>query len=339
MFSNVPLDPGAATTVAQRVDHLFWFMVAVTGSVTLLIIVVVIFFAIKYHRRSPDEIPEPTKENKALEITWIVIPLAIFMFMFFWSAHVFFQMRRMPPDSLDVHVVGKQWMWKFQHPDGRSEINDLHVPVGVPIRLVMASEDVIHDFFVPQFRVHTDVLPARYTYAWFKATRTGVFNLFCSQYCGTEHSKMIGKVYVMEPGDYQKWLAGGSEESPVKAGEALFHKFACNTCHLPTGRGRGPSLVGIMGRKVILEGGASLVADEAYIRQSILKPKSQIVQGYEPIMPVFQGQLDEEQVLQLISYLKSLKPTATESTPPATGAVAAPAAAAKPAPKPAAVQK
>jgi len=325
LFSDFPLIGDTASTVASKVDLFFWFMVVVTGLVTLGVVIAVIYFALRYRRKSEDEIPEPTKENKMLEATWIVIPLVIFIFMFFWSAQIFFDMRRMPPDPLDVHVVGKQWMWKFQHPDGRSEINDLHVPVGRPIRLVMASEDVIHDFFVPQFRVHTDVLPARYTYAWFEATRTGVFHIFCSEYCGTEHSKMIGRVYVMEPGDYQKWLAGGSEESPVAAGEKLFQKFACNTCHMDTPTGRGPVLKGIVGSKVTMKTGATIVADEAYLRESIMNPRAKIVLGYEPIMPSFQGQLTEEQVLQLIAYLKSLAPDNAHAPAPA----AAPTSAAK----------
>ena len=314
MFGDLALFPEAASTMASEIDKYYIFMVSLSAIMALLIAIVVFYFTVRYHRRSDDEVPEPTVEIKALEITWIVVPFVVFMFMFFWSAHIFFQVKRMPVDTLDIHVVGKQWMWKFQHPGGRSEINDLHVPVGKPVKLTMASEDVIHDFYVPQFRVHMDVLPARYTQSWFEATRTGVYNIFCSEYCGTEHSRMIGKIYVMEPGEYQRWLAGGEELSPAAEGERLFQKMACDTCHFPDDKGRGPSLIGVVGATVNLSDGSSVKVDEAYLRESILNPRARIVAEYEAIMPSFQGQLSEEQVLQLISYLKSLGPPDAVST-------------------------
>ena len=299
--------------MAHDIDQFYWFMVAVCGFMAVLIIALVLFFAIRYHRKSESEIPEKTVEVKWLEILWIVVPVIVFFFMFAWSTTIYFKVKRIPPDTLDIHVVAKQWMWKFQHPGGRSEINDLHVPMGRPVRLVMASEDVIHDFYVPQFRVHMDVLPARYTQTWFEATKVGVYNIFCSEYCGTEHSRMIGKIYVMEPGDYQSWLAGGAELSPVAEGDKLFQKYACNTCHLPLDGGRGPSLVGLVGKTVPLANGQAVRADEAYLRESIVNPRAKIVAGFDPIMPSFEGQLSEEQILQLIAYIKSLAPAGSDS--------------------------
>ncbi len=311
MFKNFPLFPEAASTAASKIDGLFLSLVALSGVMTLLIFALVIYFAIRYRRRSEDEIPAEVVEHKALEIGWIVIPFIIFMGLFFWSASIYFKVNRIPANALTVHVVGKQWMWKFQHPSGQSEINALHVPVGRPIRLVLGSEDVIHSFFVPAFRVHTDVLPNRFRYTWFQATRTGAYHLFCSQYCGTEHSGMIGTVYVMEPGDYQEWLAGGPELSPAKEGEKLFQKLACNTCHTGGPGARGPELAGLLGSTVRMQNGATLVADENYIRESIMTPKAKVVAGFEPIMPSFDGQVSEEQILQLISYIRTLAPQQT----------------------------
>jgi cytochrome c oxidase subunit 2 len=213
---------------------------------------------------------------------------------------------------MQLYATGKQWMWKFQHPEGVREINELHVPLGQNVKITMSSEDVIHSLFMPSFRVKMDVVPGRYTQLWFRATQTGSFHIFCTEYCGTQHSGMIGTVTVMEPGDYEAWLSGGSGgaarpgESLAQAGERLFNERACNTCHLPNGAGRGPALVGLLGSTVKLEGGGSLKADETYVRESILNPGAKIVAGYTPQMPTFQGQLTEEQVLALIAYIRTL---------------------------------
>jgi cytochrome c oxidase subunit II len=315
MFKEFPLFPEAVSTIAPDIDALYLFIVATCAFMTIAISAVVLYFAIRYRRRPGNEIPGDYKPSILLEITWIVIPFIVFMGFFAWGAIVFFEARRMPDNALDVWATGRQWMWKFQHVGGKSEINTLHVPVNQPIRLIMTSEDVIHDFYVPEFRVHTDVLPGRYTYNWFEATKTGEYNLFCSEYCGTEHSKMIGKVIVMEAADYQLWLAGGeSEGSPAAEGKKLFERFACNTCHMETSGARGPVLVGLFGHEVKLQDGSTVIADENYIRQSILDPQSQIVAGYQPIMPTFQGQLNEAQLMQLVSYIKSLKPPETAGT-------------------------
>jgi cytochrome c oxidase subunit 2 len=210
---------------------------------------------------------------------------------------------------MEIFVVGKQWMWHLQHPEGPREINELHVPMGVPVKLTMTSEDVIHDFYVPAFRVKKDVVPGRYTSLWFQATKTGIYHLFCAQYCGADHAEMIGWVYVMAPADYAAWLSGGARnESMSQAGERLFNQLGCVTCHVADGTGRGPSLVGLYGKQEKLRSGEVRVVDEALIRQAIVNPNSIILPNYPPIMPTFQGQINEEQVLQLIAYVKSLGP-------------------------------
>lgn len=314
MFEDFPIHPEAVSTVARQIDTFYFFMVGLSALMAFLIAATIVVFAIKYRRRSATEIPPVVIENKLVEITWIVIPFLIFMGLFVWSAWIYFDIQRMPAETMDIHVVAKQWMWKFQHPTGQTEINDLHVPVNQPVRLIMISQDVIHNFFVPEFRVHTDVLPNRYRYQWFEATKPGVYNLFCSEYCGTDHSRMIGKVYVMEESDYETWLAGGATGSAADQGEQLFQKFACNTCHADSASARGPSLTGVFGDPVLLSTGETVMVDEQYIRESILNPRAKIVQGYDAIMPSFQGQLSEEQVLQLIAYIKSLD-TQQDQTP------------------------
>ena len=242
-----------------------------------------------------------------LEIVWTVIPFGLAMVMFVWGTRLFFTLSRPPADAMQIYAVGKQWMWKFQHPEGVREINELHVPAGRDVRLIATSEDVIHDWFVPAFRIKSDVLPGRYVNIWFRATKPGQYHLFCAEYCGTKHSGMIGQVVVMEPHDYQNWLSGGETgRTLASAGERLFLDLACNTCHRPDAQNRGPRLNGLIGRTVRLQSGQSIVADEAYIRESILNPSAKITAGYQPIMPTFQGLVTEEQLLQLIEYVKSL---------------------------------
>jgi cytochrome c oxidase subunit 2 len=225
-----------------------------------------------------------------------------------WGAVVFFHAQRPPKGAIEIYAVGKQWMWKFQHMDGQREINELHVPIGQPVKLTMISQDVIHSFFVPAFRVKQDVLPGRYTTVWFQATKTGKYHLFCAEYCGTQHSGMIGSVVVMEPAQYQAWLAGGGGEgSLAQSGEKLFQDLACNTCHRSDSGARGPDLAGVFGSQVTLQGGQKLAADEAYIRESILNPQAKLVMGFQPIMPTFQGQVSEEGLMQLVAYIKTLQ--------------------------------
>ena len=293
--------------MAGRVDALYFFLLAVSTFFSLLIAGLIVYYAVKYRRRSPHGVGAEVHGGLALEITWTVIPLLISMVIFVWGASVFFAMAHPPDETLNIYVVGKQWMWKFQHLDGTREINELHVPVGRAVKLIMTSEDVIHDVFVPAFRVKADVVPGRYTHIWFQATKPGRYRLFCAEYCGTRHSGMVGEVVVMDPSEYQTWLSGGAPEgSLASAGEKLFQDLACVTCHRADSQGRGPVLQGLFGKTVQLQSGDTIVADEAYIRESILRPSAQITAGFQPIMPTFQGLITEEQLLQLIEYVKSL---------------------------------
>jgi cytochrome c oxidase subunit 2 len=322
--SQLPLYPEQASNFAPHVDALMIFIIAVCVFFAVGITIAVIFFFFKYRRKEPGDVGVPIHGHALLETAWIVIPLFLAMGMFAWGAVVFVDYRNTPKDTLDIYVVGKQWMWKVQQPNGLREINELHVPVGRNVRLVLASEDVIHDFFVPAFRVKMDVVPGHYNTMWFRPTKPGRYHFFCSQYCGTNHALMGGWVTVMEPQDYAAWLSGssGMTENPVSAGEKLFVEKACSTCHLPDGKGRAPSLNGVYDNKVLLADGSIVTADDGYIRESILQPNAKIVAGYQPVMPTFQGQLTEEQILALTAYVKSLQAQPV----PATGAGVAPAA-------------
>lgn len=300
--------PEQASTLAAEVDWLYAFLVAVSVVFAGLIAVAVVWFAVKYRRGSSADRTNPISTHLPLELTWSVIPLILTMVMFVWGASLFIRAKQPPAGALEIYVLGKQWMWKLDHAGGKREINELHVPLGRPVKLTMTSEDVIHSFFVPAFRMKMDVLPGRYTTAWFEATKLGEFRLFCSQYCGTSHSRMTGKVVVMTPADFDRWLAGGSSgDAPAVLGERLFVRLACVTCHRADGGGRGPSLVDVFGSEVKLASGATVTADEDYIRESILEPKAKVVAGWDPVMPTFSGQVGEEGILQLVSYLKSLQ--------------------------------
>jgi cytochrome c oxidase subunit II len=307
MFKNLPFFPEQASAQAAQVDAIYFFMVAVTAFFSLLIAALVVGFAIKFRRRRAHEIGVAIHGSIALELLWSIIPLGIAMVMFAWGAKVFFDLYRPPAGAMEIFIVGKQWMWKAQHADGMREINELHVPVGRPVKLIMGSEDVIHSYYIPAFRVKADVIPGRYNSMWFTATKPGRYHLFCAEYCGTKHSGMIGWVTAMEPLDFQAWLGGGATTaSPVAAGEKLFNDLACNTCHLSNSTGRGPVLNGIFGKSVELQGGGTVTVDETYIRESIVNPQAKIVSGFQPIMPTFQGLVSEEQLLQLIAYVRAL---------------------------------
>jgi cytochrome c oxidase subunit 2 len=321
MHTDLPLFPSQASELAPQVDALYFYLLSVSAFFSLLIAVLVIVFAIRYRRRSQDEIPEHIEGSLKLELAWTLIPLAITMTFFAWGARIYFRMNRPPNDAMQIYVVGKQWMWKIQHLDGVREINELHVPVGQSVRMTMTSEDVIHSFFVPAFRMKRDVVPGRYSVAWFKATKPGDYHIFCSQYCGTKHSAMIGWVHVMEPNAFQAWLGGGSgSESLASAGSKLFAQHACNTCHRTDSLARGPNLEGLYGKPVRLQNGQTIVADEQYMRESILNPQAKIVEGFQPIMPTFQGLINEEGLLELVAYIKSLSPAPGTATAPGTGA-------------------
>jgi cytochrome c oxidase subunit 2 len=307
MFTNFPLFPQEASAHAAQVDGIYFFMMAVTAFFSLLIATLVVVFAIKYHRRSDEDVGVPIHGSLALELLWTVIPFSIAMLMFGWGAKVFFDAYRPPKGAMEIYIVGKQWMWKAQHMGGQKEINELHVPVGRAVKLTMGSEDVIHSFYIPAFRVKADVIPGRYNVLWFTATKPGRYHLFCAEYCGTRHSGMIGWIEVMEPNDFQTWLGGGrASDSPAAAGEKLFQDLACISCHRDDAQARAPQLKGLFGSTVQLQSGATVVADEAYIRESIVNPQAKVVRDFPPIMPTFQGLVTEEQLLQLIAYVRSL---------------------------------
>ena len=305
MFDNFPLWPTQASSNAGNVDALFIFLIIVSGMMTLLVFGAVFYFAARYRHRK-GQLAEQVEGSTPLEIIWTVIPLGVFMVIFAWGAVVYFQSRTPPRDSTEVYVVAKQWMWKLEHAEGQREINELHVPVGRDVKLIMTSQDVIHSFFVPAFRMKQDVLPGRYTVAWFRATKPGTYHLFCAEYCGTQHSGMIGSIVVMEPAQYEAWMSGTSNGPLSAAGEKVFAELGCATCHRNDIQGRGPSLQGVFGKPVQLEDGRIITADENYIRESILDPGAKIVKGFKPVMPTFQGLVSEEQINALVAYVKSL---------------------------------
>ena len=305
MFDNFPLWPTRASATAGNVDALFIFLLIISGLMTLLIFCAIIYFAARYRNRKG--VPaEQIEGSIPLEITWTLIPLGVFMVIFAWGAVVYFKSRTPPRDSTEVYVVAKQWMWKLEHAEGQREINELHVPVGRDVKLIMTSQDVIHSFFVPAFRMKQDVLPGRYTVVWFRATKPGTYHLFCAQYCGTQHSGMIGSIVVMEPAQYEAWT-GGSTGGPLSAtGGKIFAELGCATCHRTDTQGRGPNLQGIFGKPVMLQDGRTVTADENYIRESILDPGAKVVNGFKPVMPTFQGLISDEQLNALVAYVKSL---------------------------------
>ena len=307
--------------MAGNVDALYVFLVVLSTLMSMAIFTMIVVFAVRFRRRRGVE-AEQIEGSTPLEVTWSVVPLGIFMAIFLWGAAIYFQERTPPQGATDVYVVAKQWMWKLQHQEGAREINELHIPVGENVRMIMTSQDVIHSFYVPAFRIKQDVLPGRYTTAWFHATKPGTYHLFCAEYCGTQHSGMIGQVVVMEPAQYQAWLSGGSASgSLAETGQALFQQLGCSTCHRSDTQGRGPNLAGVFGKPVQLDDGRTVMADENYVRESILSPAAKIVVGFKPIMPTFQGMVSEEQLNALVAYMKSL------SQPPAGAAAAKPAGA------------
>ena len=327
MQSWIPFIPESASTISGRVDALYFYLCGVTIFFTLLISGVLIFFVIKYRRRTPFEIPRPIAGSHRLEMMWSIIPFLIAMSFFVWGAKIYFAQYRMPKDGIEVYVVAKQWMWKFQHSTGQREINELHVPVGRKIKLIMTTEDVIHDLFVPAFRIKADVVPGRYTAEWFEATKPGRYHLFCAEYCGMNHSGMGGWIVVMEPTDFDNWLSGNvNQQSASTAGQQLYQSLGCVSCHGANAEGgRGPALQGLFNSQMPLNNSQVVKADENYIRESILNPQAKIVAGFGPIMPSFQGQVSEEQLMQLAAYIKSLSANKTETPNAKPPAIAKPA--------------
>ena len=324
--------PDQASSYAPEVDHLYLFLVGLTIFFTVLISGAILFFFVKYRRHPNTPIPKPIEGSIILESAWSIIPFIICLFIFAWGAKIYLEQYTIPNDALDIYVVGKQWMWKFQHPEGQREINELHIPVGKKIRFIMATEDVIHSFFIPAFRMKEDIVPGpnRYTTVWAEPTMTGTFHIFCSEYCGTSHSGMTGWVTVMSDKDYEAWLSGGAAEGTMaERGASLFQQFGCITCHKSDAQGQCPRLEGKYGTEETVHLSSSpdlfkVLIDDSYIRESVLSPLAKIVNGYQPIMPSFQGQVSEEQLQMLIAYIKSIGPAEASGAAGATKATSAP---------------
>ena len=327
MGHSIQFFPEQASSIASHVDGLYLYLVLVSAFFSVLIAALIVVFAVKYRRKDETYVPKPVHGGLILEITWSVIPLGLSMVMFAWGASIFFTESRPPADSMEIYVTGKQWMWKIQHMEGQREINELHIPVNRDIKLTMTSEDVIHDFYVPAFRTKSDVVPGRYTTEWFRPTRVGEYHIFCAEYCGTKHSGMIGTVYVMEPMQYDAWLAGGGAQGTLaQKGEALFQQLGCVTCHQAEAdkQGRCPNLHNIWGKPQELTTGQVVTVNAEYVRESILNPSAKIVAGYQNIMPTFSGLVTEDGVQQLIEYVKSIGPAPGATTPAPPAAAAAP---------------
>jgi len=310
---DFPLHPPADSSLATRVDTLFYAWLVLAGLVTVAVFFLIVYFSMKYRHGSGANREMPSgarlrRESHRIEIAWIVTPLLIFLGMGFWAAGLYYAHAAPPADASEVYVVGKQWMWKLEHTGGQREIDELHVPVGRPIKLIMTSQDVIHSFFMPVFRIKQDVLPGRYTILWFTADKPGDYHVFCTQYCGTDHARMIGHVVVMQPAAFERWLASGNASQSMAAeGAARFRQYGCSGCHGASASVHAPKLEGLFGRRVQLSDGSSVFADERYIHDSVMLPRKDIVAGYEPIMPSFQGEIAEEDLLDIIAYIKSLR--------------------------------
>lgn len=326
-MQDFPLFPDAASSLARDVDYLYFAWAGISVFFATLIALLIVVFFVKYRQKAPQSVgKELEMSTLPLEIGWSILPLVITLAMFTWGAKVFFDLSRPPADAVDYFASAKQWMWKFQHPEGIRETNDLHVPVGQAVRMTMTSQDVIHSLYLPAFRVKADVVPGRYTTVWFRADKPGSYHLFCAEYCGTEHSKMGGTIHVLEEEDYDQWIESQRLGNPVRAsGRRLFEQLACDTCHregsdsmADLGPERAPRLAGLLGREVTLHDGSRVTADETYVRESILNPQEKIVAGWQPIMPTYRGQVTEEQVLDLITYIKTLE-TPTETSPDTPG--------------------
>jgi cytochrome c oxidase subunit 2 len=319
--SWVPLFPDQASTFAWQVDLLYAYLIIVSVAFTIPIVVAIFYFGLRYREKEKYATPDEMHGSIMLETVWSIIPFVISMTIFLGGAYVYYNQYRIPDDpAMEVYVVGKQWMWKLQHSTGQREINELHVPVGRKVKLTMTTEDVLHDFSIPAVRTKADVVPGRYTYLWFEATKPGKYHLFCAEYCGLNHSGMGGWVYVMEQRDFDNWLSGNvAGQTPVEQGRDLFeNKLGCASCHAGGPQQRGAKLEGIFGKEVKFVGGGSATVNEEYIRNSILNPSSQVVEGFQPIMPTFKGQVTEEQLVSLVAYIKSLSGvTGTTSAPAA----------------------
>jgi cytochrome c oxidase subunit II len=305
-LNNSALFPREASTIAPYMDALYLFLVGMSITGVVLVLLLICGFSLRY-RKQVHPVAEQVEGSTLLEATWTIIPLGIFLVTFVWGALLYFRIYTPPVNSMNVYIVGKQWMWKAEHPGGQHEINELHVPTGRPVQLTMISQDVFHSYSLPEFRVKREVIPGRYTTVWFEATTPGSYHLFCTQYCGTDHSRMVGEVTVMSPADYKKWTEQStSGMSMAQNGERIFASMGCNACHTGNASNRAPSLAGLYGSKVEMANGSIQLADEAYIRDVILNPSQHVPAGYAPIMPTYKGQISEDGLIDLVEYLKQL---------------------------------
>ena len=308
-MQGFPWWPATASDYASRIDFLFGALLVVALLTAGLVFFLLLYFANKYRHTSTADRSGTTRKTWRFEVSWTAATLLIFVALAVWSASFYLRLYNPPPDALQIFVVGKQWMWKAQHPGGQREINELHVPAGQDVRLVMASQDVIHSFFIPALRIKQDVVPGRYETMWFRADKPGRYHIFCAEYCGTDHAHMGGWLTVMEPRDYAGWLRGqGGQQTLAAQGEELFRRYGCSGCHEPGGTVRAPRLDGVFGSPVPLSDGSVVVADERYVRDSILDPKAQVAAGYQPVMPTFAGQVSEDDLAKLVAYIESIGP-------------------------------
>jgi len=304
---NFPVFPPSASSLSSETDHLYFFLLGLSGFIIVLVFLPLSWFLLKYRRGRQANRKQLDLPTNSIEVTWTVVPTLITLGIFAAGASVYFKEEVPPQSYMDVNVVGKQWMWKIEHQEGNREINELHVPVNQAIKLTMASEDVIHSFYVPAFRIKQDVVPGRFATEWFQPVKVGKYRFYCSEYCGMDHAKMEGFIYVMEPDKYKQWLRlGGPREPLALSGEHLFRSLGCSGCHGAKTIVHAPPMEGLYGSSVALADGTRTEADDKYLRDSILLPASQVVAGYQPVMPTYQGHLREEDLMQLIAYIKSL---------------------------------
>ena len=309
--SDYPLAlwPPAASTAAVQTDHLILAFTVLTLLLVAPVFLGITWFAFRYREGKPADRTHQGDRSALLEMSWMFIPFFLTLFFFVWGARLFDGNQHPPANAMIIHAIGKQWMWKFQHPGGQAEINDLHVPVGQPVEIKMISQDVIHSLYLPALRIQMETLPDRYTKVWFDADRAGTYRLYCSEYCGTDHSNMDGLLTIMPPADYARWLArSGSDLSLAAAGKRLFSSYGCSGCHEQGSTVHAPSLVGLYGRPVPLAAGGTLVATDTYIRDKILNPDHNKLAGYKQVMPAFKGIIPEDELIRLIAYIKSLEP-------------------------------
>ncbi len=305
-LTNFQLYPPEASKIAPQMDALYFFMVLVSLIGMTIVVLLLTSFSILYSKKR-HPVAVQIEGSTMLEATWTIIPLGLFLIMFVWGALIYFRVYTPPANAMNIYVVGKQWMWKAEHPGGQHEINALHIPTGRPVQLTLISQDVFHSFSIPAFRVKREAIPGRYTSVWFEATEVGTYHLFCTQYCGTNHSAMIGDIVVLSPDDYKKWLNQSTNGMSLSQnGERLFASLSCSACHNGRPDARGPSLAGVYGTKLTLTNGQTTLADEAYLREAILNPSEHVTQGFSPIMPTYQGQISEDGVISLVEYIKGL---------------------------------